>query len=346
MDNNPNYQPALAPQGNPQQPASIPTQPFQQQQHQVAYDSNPFVATAKGLGSILSKNSIPALLTQLIPFILGFALAIVDITTQLIGVPTAIRVILLLAIGIAAVITSLKATAASIVIYRRSVEGHEISTKEAMAAYPVSRIVVLLLTSLLAGLFVVIGLILFIIPGLIVLARVSLLPFTVFEENLSGFAAIKRSWSLTKGHTFEMWGALIAQGILSGGGLLAVPAYTSAIGSRYTQLKAAKDSNASTGRMHFMNWLLAGIVLLFVILYFAFIVLVIYAARNTLDDARIDLDTRSNSYQDQFDSNNFSDQSTEVPYCYYPSDGSTGQKCADNLSECYEEADCIRYWNL
>ncbi len=55
-----------------------------------------------------------------------------------------------------------------------------------------------------AGAFIL-GLILLISPGIIVLIRLKFIPFLVLDEKIGPIDAVKRSWELTRGFTFDLF---------------------------------------------------------------------------------------------------------------------------------------------
>lgn len=75
-------------------------------------------------------------------------------------------------------------------------------------SFGLSRFAPLLLTALLKGVIIVIGLILFIVPGVYFLFRYALTSSVVVIEGKSGMAALRRSKELVShsGHTFELVG--------------------------------------------------------------------------------------------------------------------------------------------
>lgn len=61
-----------------------------------------------------------------------------------------------------------------------------------------------LLASLLYGLFVAVGFVLLIVPGIIVAVRLSFIPYIVVDKKLGPIEAIKESWKMTSGKTVSL----------------------------------------------------------------------------------------------------------------------------------------------
>jgi len=79
-----------------------------------------------------------------------------------------------------------------------------------------ARIWSILLVSVLAGLAIVGGFILLIIPGLIVLTHLVCSIPALVVEGKRGRAALSRSWRLVRGRAWPVFGALLVTGILTG----------------------------------------------------------------------------------------------------------------------------------
>lgn len=73
----------------------------------------------------------------------------------------------------------------------------------------------MLWAQLLFGLSLLIGFVLLIVPGIILLVRGSLFEAVVVRERLTGFAAIQRSFELTKGCFWRLVGWSIASSFLA-----------------------------------------------------------------------------------------------------------------------------------
>ena len=73
------------------------------------------------------------------------------------------------------------------------------------------RLKALILTGMLAGLFIVLGFVLLIIPAIVLYIRYSLYAPVVMMENLKGRAALKRSKALVKRARFTVMGVMLVQ---------------------------------------------------------------------------------------------------------------------------------------
>lgn len=62
-----------------------------------------------------------------------------------------------------------------------------------------------LFATVIAGIMVVLGLIVFIVPGVIIAMRLSQTGFLIVEWRMSGVAALKKSWEITRGHTLQLF---------------------------------------------------------------------------------------------------------------------------------------------
>jgi len=120
------------------------------------------------------------------------------------------------------------ATAATVFIVSESYLGRPIDARTALrrAAPYIGRI---LLCSMLTALAVGVGFFIFVIPGIVLIAGLILaVPSLVIEPRLSASAALSRSWELTRGSRWRMFGLLLVLVILlyipiaAIGGLVAV----------------------------------------------------------------------------------------------------------------------------
>lgn len=96
--------------------------------------------------------------------------------------------------------------------------------------FALSRFGSLLLVIFLSGLAIAGGFILLIIPGLIMYARLAFAPAAVVVEDLRGSKALNRSWRLSRGMFWKIFGTIFLAGVLASvvTGILLVPAGISA----------------------------------------------------------------------------------------------------------------------
>lgn len=78
------------------------------------------------------------------------------------------------------------------------------------------------LANLLIMALVGLGLVVFIIPGIIVLCRLAFVPYLVMDQDLGPIAAVEKSWKITKGHAWNIFGMVILAIPIMIGGLLLV----------------------------------------------------------------------------------------------------------------------------
>ncbi len=69
--------------------------------------------------------------------------------------------------------------------------------------------------SIISALALAGGLILLVIPGIIVMVRLSLAPTVLIDTNSGVMAAIKESWEITRGHFWKLLGFMVLAGILN-----------------------------------------------------------------------------------------------------------------------------------
>lgn len=61
------------------------------------------------------------------------------------------------------------------------------------------------ISTLISSILTVIGLLLFLIPGIIIGLRLSMSNYEIVEKDLSGIEGLKSSWKLTEGHTWNLF---------------------------------------------------------------------------------------------------------------------------------------------
>jgi|GEM_PF-1503654 len=269
------------------------------------YTSNPFRSFMKGLSALTHHNPVSTLTLGLLTIgitalfvILGFILvSLLSTVSPLLGFFAATIII----IGVYMLL--LRAYAAGTIILLQKTEITAVTAYVKMNNGQFFKFLgAIILTTLLAGA----ATLLFVIPGLIVLSRLSLVPFVIFNENTSVIGAMRRSWSLTKGHTWEMLAANIVPGVtLGNGGMLLVVGTQSGIANRYEELLAAEKNNLSTGPTHWMNYVLTILVLVAVVGYFGVITALSYNANKRLESLR-----ETNSSQQDFNSGRYNTSPT------------------------------------
>lgn len=216
------------------------------------YESNPFLVSVDGLISLLKVNPIPSLLLGVILVLMvmgGFFVSIFLLLIPIIGVLIMLGLLLLIVPFV---------TGAYHALAISSIRGESRKTED-FINQAFNKIWPALGATLLVGLIVFGGFLLFIIPGIIFASWYSLTFFVMFDENLGVTASMKRSKELVKGHVIEIIGAYLAGGLMSGATLgggagLLSPAITIApMAARYEQLKALKATEQPKPDVHWMN---------------------------------------------------------------------------------------------
>lgn len=72
-----------------------------------------------------------------------------------------------------------------------------------------------LLATILGGIMTVVGLIVFIIPGIYIAVRLSQTAFLIADWKLSGIEALKKSWEITRGHTLQLFFLILVVSVLN-----------------------------------------------------------------------------------------------------------------------------------
>jgi hypothetical protein len=230
--------------------------------HNESYQSNPFRPLLTTLGHTLLSNGVPGL-QLVIALIVGVLVAYVGGLALLLilGHLLGLGVLLLGLLMVAAVLYVAARVMAGIFLMlddsNQSKTGHWREYLDASAPYAWK----LALTYVVVGLIVFAGLVLLIIPGFYLIGRLALVPLVTVLENLSLAGALKRSWSLTRGHAVEMIGAIFAGAVL-GNGLLGQLTVTSSLYGRYSQLKELGPDGKPP--VHWLNWFLVLFVPLFI----------------------------------------------------------------------------------
>jgi hypothetical protein len=295
-------------------PDAVVQSPVYSPGHSFVYSSNPFIATSHGLGKALTVNPLSSLSVGLIGILIFLIAGILGLIITAAMHSSVVGVIVIIFIMIAMLLVLARTSAAITVVNLESYKDNAVTGRQAMGPLSSHRFVPFILANILTGLLEIVGFVLLIIPGMIISARLSLVPFVVYDEHLSAGAAIKRSWQLTKGHAIEMMGAFVASTLVVGGsgGLLSLVGSQSAYINRYTELKAAEKQGLSTGKMHWMNPLLLILGVVGIALYIGLFALSMNQAKSL--DPNLTLPTSS---------------SNSRSYCYYESNTTMTTTCVD-----------------
>ena len=264
VDHSPQSQtPLNAPEAaQEQQTATVqaPAQHSDRVESSSTFTSNPFAALGKGLGSLLTVNPVSGIMINLWFLLVAIPYVVMNMLTPLFLTNDASFAVVALVVGLAGLVISvliaLRATAGLFYIYNKSHEKQTVTTKEAFLKGGGGKLLSIVAAAIIAGVFIFIGFIFFIIPGLILLARLSLFPFVLFAENASPTDSLKRSMKLTKGHTFEMLGAIFAGSFVSGNGLLSPVLQQAPLANRYFELLEHEQKGMKTGKVSGWNYIL------------------------------------------------------------------------------------------
>lgn len=79
-----------------------------------------------------------------------------------------------------------------------------------------------ILVTLISMIFVILGLIFFIVPGFIIMVRLAFAPYIVIDKKMAAMDAIKKSWNMTKGHSWTIFFMIILAILAIIGGLVAL----------------------------------------------------------------------------------------------------------------------------
>jgi len=89
-------------------------------------------------------------------------------------------------------------------LYLRAIRDEPIDLKEMFTGF--NNYVNIILAHLLATAIIGLGFIFFIIPGLIFACRLVFVPYIVMDRNLDAVKAVEKSWKMTAGHGWKIFG--------------------------------------------------------------------------------------------------------------------------------------------
>ncbi|MCU0667269.1 MAG: glycerophosphoryl diester phosphodiesterase membrane domain-containing protein [Patescibacteria group bacterium] len=311
------------------------------------FTSNPFLSFGKGLGAGLLKSpgAIMGLSALILLSLIGIYIGGFIVSAIGFAISPIIGIIAILAafIGLFIVINLLIGRGAITLI--KSINGESVSLKNSAELIPANFSLKLAGYYAIYSLAVGLGLVLFIIPGLFIMARWSLGLFIIVDENAGPVDAIKKSWELTKGNTWNMLGAIITSSIILGQGFLLTMGTMGATANRYQELKALSAAGIKNTTTHWLNYLVSILVPLLIIGYISLYVFIIgfSAYNNLVENAK-----ESQDYSDvqQKILNDSSDSIKE--YCFFNGDISNLDAeylCVKTKEECKANEYCLNIYS-
>jgi len=89
-------------------------------------------------------------------------------------------------------------------LYLKAARNQSFEVKEVFNGF--NKYFKVVLAHLLTLCLVFLGLIFFIIPGIIILCRLAFVPYIVMDQDLGPVAAVEKSWQMTRGHGWTIFG--------------------------------------------------------------------------------------------------------------------------------------------
>jgi len=252
---------------------SIGAAASQPAEHQVpqtvstTYLSNPFLVSVRGIVTILQANPVTAMLLMLVLGLIGFVVLLVMVLIMAIAHSYTVDIVMFLLLALAYIGFIAVSVGSYMAVGSASTRGEHLGVKQAINR-ATDKALPLIGAAILSFLAIAIGFVLLIIPGFIVLGRLSLTLVVMMEENLGAVASIKRSWKLTKGHTMEMLGAMFAGQFMSGGCLLGATVSMAPLFGRYQDIVALERSGQAKPQTHWLNYLALILMIPFIALTF------------------------------------------------------------------------------
>lgn len=102
----------------------------------------------------------------------------------------------------------------------KAARNQDFQVKEVLGGF--SKYLDVVLANLLVLALVLLGLIVFIIPGIFILVRLAFVPYIVMDLDLGPVEAVQKSWKMTKGHGWTIFGMGLLSILIIIGGLLLV----------------------------------------------------------------------------------------------------------------------------
>lgn len=123
-----------------------------------------------------------------------------------------VPVLSLVNVLLSAVLGAMAAGASTFVVSENCL-GHSITAGQALRR-TLPYVWPLMVLAVAGSLLVIVGLLVFIVPGLILIAGLALGTPALVLEELSGIEAMGRSWNLTQGYRRKVFGAILAVGLI------------------------------------------------------------------------------------------------------------------------------------
>ena len=152
-------------------------------------------------------------------------------------------------------------TGAQISLYAMIIRGTRIDLKKCVS-HSSKHLFNLMVGSLIYIFFTFLGLLAFIVPGIIIAVRLSFYCFFIVLDDLTPIDALKKSAQVTKGYTWQIANALIVVGFLLVAALLLIQMFLNQIGQYNLYFATAVDSLFSI-----LGWLSLILVFRFYCLY-------------------------------------------------------------------------------
>ena len=152
-------------------------------------------------------------------------------------------------------------TGAQISLYARIIQGNRIDLKKCVSRSS-KHLFNLMVGSLIYIFFTFLGLLAFVVPGIIIAVRLSFYCFFIVLDDLTPLDALKKSARVTKGYTWQIANALIVVGFLLVSALLLTQMFLNQIGLYNLYAAIVVDSLFSV-----LGWLSLIIVFRFYCLY-------------------------------------------------------------------------------
>lgn len=240
------------------------------------YISNPFSVVIRGFSNVFEYNPIPIIILTVASVVLYFIIEIFQyfIPQNIIDSSSGPDIMAGLPIGllILSMIISLVISSMSLLVGLQSTKGKSHNFGD-FFRYFLRLIGKLLGLSIFMGIITMLGLIFFIVPGILFMYWYCLAPLIIIDQNKNIGEAMAISKRMMKDKFWEWLGLVIAMTIFGLSGILMPIVYGGGMGQFYQQIKNLDDTNSTKPPTHWSNYLAAGIILTILALSLAAIVL-------------------------------------------------------------------------